>query len=864
MGLTEYDRKRRFNETPEPPPRLDTENRNRFCVQRHHATRLHYDFRLEADGVLKSWAIPRGPSLDPADKRSAAHVEDHPVEYLTFEGVIPHGNYGAGSVMLWDLGTYESYGEGTFAEQYEKGNLKFILHGEKLKGAFALVRTKQDNGKNWLLIKKKDDAAVPGWDVEDYAHSIQSGLSQAEIARGATGSTWSSTTGREPPSEPAERPSLEGPVDMPAGAVERAMPRELNPMLPCPAKPFSSAEWIFELKWDGVRALTYATQHSLLITSRRGNPITRQYPELEALHLNVAADSFVLDGEIVALNERGEPEFGRLQPRMHASVSQALTLSRRTPVTYYVFDLLYLNGWDLRGVPLFERRRLLRQVLRPDATVRISDEVDEKGEMLFELARQRGLEGVVAKKKDSHYEDGRRSDCWLKIKTTASLEAVVGGYTRPVGGREKLGSIALGLYQNGHLVPIGQAGTGFTEQTIAFVLEQFEPLKTEACPFTPCPKVTDPIQWVQPRLVCEVKYNAWTQDRKLRGAVYVRLRDDKDPVECTFQDQGEKAPDDVPAAAQATGYEPLLTPEAPKQVVNVESRLLTFTNLDKLMYPDDKVTKRDVINFYDRISKYLLPYLKDRPLNLKRYPNGINGPFFFQRHANERFPAWLPTTRFENTEGVWEETFMAQDRATLLYLVNLGCIDQNMWISRSQTLDQPDFLLLDLDPQDCPYDLLVDAALALKEVLDVAGLKGYPKTSGGRGFHIWVPVVAGYTFEQTRMLAQAIAYLAAQRHPKMFTFPRAVDKREKGRVYLDFPHNRRGSSIAAPYVIRAWPGVAVATPLEWQEVRRGLDPKRFTMFNIFDRLEKKGDLFRPVLDAKQRLEDAIERLGGMV
>ncbi|HEY3997215.1 MAG TPA: DNA polymerase ligase N-terminal domain-containing protein, partial [Candidatus Xenobia bacterium] len=358
MSLREYEKKRHFDATPEPPPVVSAEAGHRFCVQRHHATRLHYDFRLEHDGVLKSWAVPRGPSLDPKNKRQAAHVEDHPVDYLTFEGVIPHGNYGAGSVMLWDLGTYAIGEDGDFDKQYERGNLKLIMEGQKLKGAFAFVR--MQDGKSWLLIKKKDPFAVTGWDVEDHARSVSSGLSQAEIARGMTGASWSSTAGREPDQRPTERPEAAD-LALPAAARTLPMPRHIDPMLPFACKPFSDPHWMFELKWDGVRAIAYITDQRVTISSRRGNPIVRQYPELEALHLSVAAQSCVLDGEIVALDEHGVPQFERLQPRMHASVAQALTLSRRTPVTYYVFDVLYLNGHDLRALPFKQRRELLKE-----------------------------------------------------------------------------------------------------------------------------------------------------------------------------------------------------------------------------------------------------------------------------------------------------------------------------------------------------------------------------------------------------------------------------------------------------------------------------------------------------------------------
>ncbi|HEY4003081.1 MAG TPA: non-homologous end-joining DNA ligase, partial [Candidatus Xenobia bacterium] len=475
------------------------------------------------------------------------------------------------------------------------------------------------------------------------------------------------------------------------------------------------------------------------------------------------------------------------------------------------------------------------------------------------LAEERGLEGVMAKHQDSRYEE-TRSPKWLKIKKTATVDAAIGGYTTPQqGSRQSLGAVVLGLYEDGKLVPVGQAGSGFNAQNIQQLLTLLQPLRTDECPFEPGPKPSDPVVWVQPRLVCEVKYNCWTSDRKLRGPVFLRLRDDKDPSECAFES------DTVPAEPRpaTVGYTQLLSDESNKQTLQIEGRTLTFTNLDKVMYPQDGVTKRDILNFYDRISSYLLPYLHDHPLNLKRYPNGIEGEFFFQRHATDKFPAWLSTVRIETSDGKLEDVFVANDRATLLYLVNLGCLDQNMWLSTAGSLDQPDVLLLDLDPvEGCTVDTLVAGANALHEVLVKLGLRGYPKTSGGRGMHIWVPLQPGYTFEQCRMLAQVMGHMAARRHPKVFSFNRVVEKREKGRVYLDTPQNRRGSSIAAPYVLRAFPGAAVATPLAWDEMKPGLDPKAFNIRTMFDRLEKVGDLFRPVLDDKQSLEAAIHTLEG--
>ncbi|HXE72893.1 MAG TPA: non-homologous end-joining DNA ligase, partial [Candidatus Nitrosotenuis sp.] len=522
MSLQEYEGKRRFQETPEPPPTVPAEAGRRFCVQRHHARHLHYDFRLEAEGVLKSWAVPRGPSMVAGEKRLAVQVEDHPVDYLFFEGVIPPGNYGAGTVMVWDLGTYEVLGDGDFAEQMRRGDLKLRLHGSKLRGDFALVHTRRPDDKGWLLIKKKDEFARPGWDIEDYAVSALTGRTQAEIGESPRPeSGGADPTGGDGPRPPQAR-ARGGPVKMPPQARRAPFPRSIRPMLARVGQPFSHPDWFFELKWDGIRALACGEEGQLRLVSRLGHSLSRSFPELLALPRRVRGQSFILDGEIVTLNAEGVPDFHRLQHRIHAQSPRSVAaLTRSAPATYYLFDLLYLDGYDLREVPLEERRRLLYEILETDATFRISEAVEEQGEALFRAVQERGLEGVMAKHRHSPYEE-KRSPYWLKIKAVRSTDCVIGGMTRPKGGRQHFGSLVLGQWEGDRLVHVGSVGSGFSQRQLAEVAEELRPLETSRCPFDPPPRLDDPIRcWVRPERVCEVKYSSWTPERLLRFPVFL-------------------------------------------------------------------------------------------------------------------------------------------------------------------------------------------------------------------------------------------------------------------------------------------------------------------------------------------------------
>jgi len=849
MSLTEYKRKRRFDKTPEPAPaapKAIAPGGNYFCVQRHDATRLHYDFRLEVDGTLKSWAVPKGPSLEPLAKHLAMHVEDHPLEYGGFEGNIPKGEYGGGSVMLWDRGTFDVLGDLPARAQMERGDFKFRLHGEKLRGEFALVLMRgRGKGNEWLLIKKKDAEARPGWNVEDYARSVLTGRTQQEIAQDLP------PVMDDPPTTGHQTPATD--LATIEGAIQSPMPHTVAPMLASLAEhPPSGQAWLYEVKWDGVRALCFIEDGQLRIFTRNQKRCEQQYPELSVLPHYVKASSAILDAEIAVLDDKGRSSFSLIQPRISVADPNTIAhLSRSAPVTLFAFDLLYLDGYDLRGVALEERRRLLEAVLTPADHVRLSDLFPVGGKEMLEAARAHGLEGIVAKRRDSKYE-GRRSRDWIKIKVANSDDFVIGGFTH--GDRDYFSSLVLGLYDHGKLTHAGQVGTGFNEKSLKDIFTKLEPLIVKKTPFSGPVKALRDVTWVKPQLVAEIKFLEYTPDGLLRAPVFVGLRPDKDPKECVRQTEAEDPP------AKRTG--PLVPLDSPAEVsLEIESHRLKLTNLNKIFYPGEGITKRDVINYYDAVAGLILPHLRDRPLSLKRYPNGITGQYFFQKEAQDKVPDWVrlePIFSEHNQDKI--HYIICNDRATLVYLANLACIDQNPWMSRLGSLDNPDFALIDLDPTEgCPYSQIVEAAQLVKNTLDAVGLAGYPKTTGGDGMHIYMPLEPIYTFEQVRTFAELLSILVIRQKPDLFTTPRAVSQRKKAKVYFDYLQISSAKTIAAPYVLRAHPGAPVSTPLDWSEVKAGLEPGQFNIHNVLERFERVGDLFEPVLTKPQRLEPALER-----
>ncbi len=846
-------------------------------VQKHRARQLHYDFRLEIDGVLKSWAVPKGPSLNPSDKRLAIETEDHPIEYGDFEGVIPEGNYGAGTVMVWDRGSFEVEGEKSASDQYARGELKFQLHGQKLRGSFALVRMRRADQKNaWLLIKHRDAAADAEWDVDRHDGSALTGRSMDEIARGAAAR-------RDPgPSAPAKV----------KGARRAAMPERIEPMLATLVdEPLSDPDWLFEIKWDGERALAWVKDGKVELRSRAGRSITSQYPELQALGESLRARRAVVDGEIVVLDEEGRSDFGRLQRRMNVEKPSA-GLVREFPVVYYLFDLLWCDGYDLRRAALGARKQLLREILDVGGAIRYSDHQERLGKELFALAWQKGLEGIVGKRADSPYVAGRSAQ-WIKVKSTEEIDAVVGGWTEPRAGRQYFGSLLLGLYDGKSLRFIGHVGTGFTADVQKRIHGALRPLAARRAPFAEIPETNEPAHWTKPKLIARVRYGGWTSAGRLREPVFLGLRADIEPSDCRFERPAQvksarrvaKKVDVAPpfraASDVALRAKDKRTPAIVGQVergleslerelsrgkreaasFDLDGKRLRLTNLSKPLFPAG-YTKRDLLAYYYRVAGRLLPFLHDRPLVLRRYPDGAAGKSFFQKDAGETAPEWMETVRIASeSRGREVAYFIANDVASLLYLVNLGAIDQNPFACRRDDLDHPDYLIFDLDPgEGAEFAAVVEAAKLLLKRLRGIGLAPFVKTSGARGIHIFIPLERIYSHEQVLTFAEIVARLLAAEAQEIVTFEHSVARRPAGRVYVDIFRNGRGQVVAAPYTVRPVAAASLSMPVAVRELTRGLKPERYTIRNAIAHLEKRGDPWEDFWERRQRLEEASGRL----
>jgi len=876
-SLKEYRKKRHFKETPEPSGKVGRQRGNRFVVQEHHARRLHYDFRLEVNGVLKSWAVPKGPSLNPADKRLAVQTEDHPLEYGTFEGTIPAGHYGAGEVAIWDSGTFEPEGQMGTAEQIERGELKFVLHGTKLNGSFVLVRIRgRRNGdkdkKEWLLIKHRDAAA----DTSGPAGKVAEPMLPAHTKKHKADGHAHALFGKQP--------------QMPEGARKSAMPEIPQVALATLAEnPSSEPDWIFEIKWDGIRTISRLDNGTVRLWSRTKREITSEFPELSTIAAAVNAKEALLDGEVVVLDETGRSDFQRLQSRMGVRNPPAKLISTE-PVVYFVFDILYCDGYDLRRVPLIERKEFLRGIIGASAALRYSDHQVGEGEKLFELARTQHLEGIIGKQASSVYPSGRTT-AWLKFKMDKEVDAVVGGWTEPRGSREYFGALLLGLYDGAKLAFVGGVGSGFTVESQKLLWPRLQSLKTSHCFFGERPATREKASWVKPKLVARARFGGWTEGTHLRQPRFVGLQEDRDPHECTLEKemkppvdqeqmevsdekeektgrrakrvQGKASKADARGEdSQTEAIEKELLKDSEEMFVEVDGKRLRFTNLNKVYFPEDKITKRDLLVYYNRVAPLLLPFLKDRPLVLRRYPNGIHGPSFFQKDADKHTPEWIQTVPITSEgEGKPVHYFIANDRATLLYLTNLGCIDQNPWSSRIGSLENPDYIFFDLDPTpNTPFAKVVQLAEILLSILDKVRLPAFSKTSGATGFHIFVPVEPRYRFEQARAFVEAVASIVDAEHPGLLTAERSLRKRPDRRIYLDAHQNSSGQSLATVYTVRAFPHAPVSAPIRAEEARKELNPERFNLTSMQKRIETTGDLWADFWKQRQEIEPAAERL----
>ena len=861
MALTSYRKKRRFEQTPEPAGRAEKNASSApdvapvFVVQRHAARRLHYDLRLEVDGVLRSWAVPKGPSLNPNEKRLAVETEDHPLEYGNFEGVIPEGNYGAGTVQIWDHGTYE--GARDAQEQLARGELKFTLRGKRLRGSFVLVRTKpspsgpKPRQPEWLLIKHRDAAADSGWDAGDHVESAVSGRTLDEICDGV----------------PPLAPGSASPAAALEGAFEAPSPRPARPepmLAVIVDKPFAAPDWIFELKWDGIRALADIRGDEVRFFSRAGRDVSAHYPELAILPERLRAGEALLDGEIVVLDEGGRADFGRLQSRMNRGKPSPGDLES-APVVYYVFDVLEVDGYDLRSVALLERKKLLRELLDPEGPIRYSDHIAEKGPELFALAAEKGVEGVVGKQIDSPYVSGRDAN-WVKIKVRRELDAAVCGFTEPGGGREHFGALLLGLYNGSEFEFVGGVGSGFDAAAGKRISTMLAEQIRKTCPFAEVPKIRQAATWVEPELVARVKFHEWTRETRLRQPVFLGLRDDIDARECRRETKSPVVKNVAAGAAAVTSPAELEKElrRGKKETVTVEldGKRFRLTHLDKIYFPGPGYTKRQVLAYYFEAAPFLLPFLKNRPLVLHRYPNGSEGESFYQKDAGAEKPAWMRTLPIPSQErGKDIHYYVADDLSSLLFLTNLGCIEHHPWSSLAERLEQPDYFFFDLDPvEGTPFSTVVEVAREILKMLERLEMTAFLKTSGATGFHLYLPLKPVYSYEQTRTFAEIVARVIASRMEDRVTLERKVDKRGAGKVYIDYSQNAMGRPLASVYSVRPFPDATVSAPVKVKELRKTLTPARFTIKTMPARFNKQGDLWKEFFESRQTMEAALEKL----
>ncbi|MDP2031238.1 MAG: DNA ligase D [Thiobacillus sp.] len=895
-ALGDYAARRTFAATPEPSPALPGTRTGPllFVVQQHAARQLHYDLRLELDGVLKSWAVPKGPSLDPDVKRLAVQTEDHPFEYASFEGVIPPKQYGAGEVIVWDCGIYapdQDHGawldDRTEAEQQirsglEKGKLSLFLRGEKLKGSFALVRSADP--KNWLLIKHRDAFATQQ-DVAEQTRSVLSGIAAADLKR------------------------LPAPERLPAARLApwgdaEAMPMKLSPMLADMAElPFSHPDWLFEPKLDGYRVLAFVHDGKVKLRSRRGLDLTPVFPHIAAELAKQAVSGMILDGEVLALDAAGRPSFSALQNRAQLKTPREIAAAERTtPTILYCFDLLHFAGLDLRQAPYSDRRRYLAQCLLPSAHVQLVH-ASADGVALYAAALAQGFEGIMAKRRDSRYQAGRRSAAWLKIKPTHSAEFVIGGYTRGKGARAPLGALLLGYWEHGQLRYAGHVGSGLDAATLAQLQQRFAPLERARQPFAEPPPLHRATTWLRPDTVAEVKFAEWTPDGYLRAPVFLRLREDVDPKSVRRSDPQRAMPNRAvqPDLPDTSVNEVLQQLDDPRQAFTlaVGPHRIRLTHLDRVYWPADKtlkqpaLTKRDLLRYLAQVSPYFLPHLADRPLTMVRMPEGIAGERFFQKHWEPPLPEFAESvTVFSESRDERHAYLLCNNLPTLLWLGQSGTLEFHVWHSRAQAgadaaghdtdyassaaalersvLNYPDYLVFDLDPYlysgkeaagaEPEYSVAAfekdkETAFWLRELLQAMGLVPLVKTSGKTGLHVFVPIERTLDFATARGIAGLVGRHLLRQHPKLITMDWSIAKRT-GKIFFDYTMNTRTKTLAAAYSPRGLPGAPVSMPLTWEALQTA-QPLDYSLANVAQRLAQSGDPWRDALARKQSLERTL-------
>lgn len=918
--LEKYNRKRNFAETPEPVGTpiegQSKEFRRHFAIQKHDARRLHYDFRLETeDAVLKSWAVPKGISLNPKIKRLAVLTEDHPFDYLLFEGAIPEGNYGAGTVLLWDTGLYtlENANE-KFSHQFDKGKITFSLHGNKVNGKFSLIRTGRQN--QWLLIKYNDQFASEADLTSSMPDSVLSQTKENAFTKKNNSSTEFSNSRANSNSNLVNSQVKSGEIHQPDSIMIELQhlpavdfPTKIKPMLATAVnKPFNDNKWDFEIKWDGVRAILFyhKSRNIIEVRSRTNKSIIHRYPEIidaiKASPIIRCKDSVVLDGEIVVLDKQGHPDFQSHQTRMNVENSLDIQhLSNEIPVTFYIFDILHLDGKSLETLEFWKRREVLSRALALNLNqnvgqvIRISEYFDGNGIGLFENIRALNLEGILAKDKQSKYLQGARTTDWLKIKNIQTQDCVVIGYTPGEGNRKGyFGSLLLAVYDRGEYVFVGHSGSGFDFQQIVAIFNKLQKVITSESPVSYIPYTNrDPV-WVRPHLVVEVKFDGWTKDKIMRAPIFLMVRDDKKPQECTLEKPKhlEELPnvtrqnsDESSLASSISSSSSTLSPITSPSSPSMETAPLpdsgrmkySFSNLDKVFWPKNRyhheITKGDLIEYYDRVSDYLLPFLKDRPLSLSRYPDGINGKHFYQKNWDKDKPEFVDSVKlYSDSAKRFTNYLICNNKEALLWLANLGCIEIHPWYSRvvdyeaclkdSTALDEencglnrPDFVVFDLDPyiysgletskeQEPEYSpaafmKTVEVAQLLKsEIFDILKIRWYIKTSGKTGIHIFVPISSIYTYHQARSFAEIIGRILVSKRPDMITMDWDTCKR-RGKIFFDHNQNAKGKTLASVYSVRPVERATISMPLEWEFIDRIL-PTDFTLLNINEKIAGKN------------------------
>jgi len=829
MSLVDYFKKRDFKKTSEPKSGKSKAKTLSFVVQRHHASHLHYDFRLELDGVLKSWAVPKGPSMNPEDKRLAMMVEDHPFDYRNFEGIIPNGNYGAGVVLIWDKGSYTSLAEDrkddvkALRAGLKSGNLKFRLNGDILKGEFALVKLHNAEENSWLLIKHKDEFAEKNFNSEDLVPEKIKAMKNNKDGEAA--GLPSPKTVKSAKKVVEEEHDVSDDDDPPAGKAYLPMMAKLQ------AKVFDHEDWIYERKLDGYRAIGYTGDKAGLI-SRNNIDFSKDYEKVVEI-LKKIPQKAILDGELVVEDKDGKSSFQYIQ---HYDGD-----NKERKLKYYVFDLLNLDGHDLRGMELLKRKKLLQTLVTsiksPD--IIYNDHVEAKGTSLFEKAKKEGWEGIIGKDGNSFYNSGTRSDRWLKFKLQNAQEAIICGYTAPTGGRKHFGSLILGIKPGDKMQYIGNCGTGFNDAGIKELYEKMHPLETDQKPFDEKISRRSKITWIKPTLVCEVWYSEWTADKHLRHPVFKGLRTDK---------KAEKVVMETPDVQMAD-----------EETITIGRDKLKMTHLNKVFWKEEGITKGQLINYYRDMADWIVPYLKDKPISMRRQPNGTGDPGFFQKDTDTaHLPSFIKTEPLHSDSNDKDINYIiGDDAAALLYMVNLGCIEINPWLSSYKTPENPDYVVIDLDPHDVPFTEAVEAALKTKEIFDRMKLDTFIKTSGSKGLHIYCYLGAKYDYDFVKMFAEYAANLIHDELPDTTSVERSPAKRPN-KVYIDFLQNRRGQTVACPYSVRPKPGATVSTPLHWSEVTNSLKLSDYTIFNTKDRVRMIDDPWKNITRSKADLKEALE------